>query len=105
MGNFNIIYKILKILENSMGDEKFSVEAISAKQMKISYERWEQLMIMLADEGYISGVVTTQSLSDKFRHIAHPINPSITIKGLAYLADNNMMARAKEALKMVGEIL
>ena len=105
MGNFNVIYKILKILENSMGDEKFSVESISAQQMKISYERWEQLMIMLADEGYISGIVTTQDLCDKFRHIAQPIRPSITMKGLAYLADNSMMTRAKEALKMVGEIL
>lgn len=105
MGNFNVIYKILKILENSMGDEDFSVEAISAQQMKISYERWEQLMIMLADEGYISGIVTTKNLKDRHKHIAQSINPYITMKGLAYLADNSMMAQAKEALKMVGEIL
>lgn len=105
MDDFKIIYKILKELEKNMGNENFSVCSISAKQLKISYEKWEQLLIMLSDSGYINGIVTTRNLEDKFRHIAEPIFPSITLKGLEYLAENSFMAKAKEALKMVGEIL
>lgn len=105
MDDFKIIYKILKELEKNMGNENFSVCSISAKQLKISYEKWEQLLIMLSDSGYINGIVTTRDLEDMFRHIAEPIFPSITLKGLEYLAENSFMAKAKEALKMVGEIL
>lgn len=105
MDDFKIIYKILKELEKNMGNEEFSVRSISAEHLKISYEKWEQLLIMLSDSGYINGIVTTRDLEDKFRHIAEPIFPSITLKGLEYLAENSFMAKAKEALKMVGEIL
>lgn len=105
MDDFKIIYKILKELEKNMGNEDFSVCSISAEHLKISYEKWEQLLIMLSDSGYINGIVTTRNFEDKFRHIAEPIFPSITLKGLEYLAENSFMAKAKEALKMVGEIL
>lgn len=105
MDNFKIIYKILRETEKNMGNEKFSVESISAKRLDIPYERWEQIMIMLSDNGYITGIVTTRNLEDKFRHIAEPIYPSITLHGLEYLAENSFMAKAKEALKVVGEII
>ena len=105
MDNFKIIYKILRELEINMGNEKFSVEIISASRLKIPYNRWEQLLIMMQDEGYIKGLVIGKNLEDKFRHISEPINPQITIKGLEYLADNSFMAKAKEALRMAGDIL
>lgn len=105
MDNFKIIYKILWELEKNMGNEDFSVGIISPERLKISYERWEQLMIMLSDNGYITGIVAVQDLQDKFKHIAQPVNPCITLKGLEYLAENSFMAKAKEALKTVGEII
>lgn len=105
MDDFKVIYKILKELEKNMGNEDFCIRSISAEHLKISYEKWEQLLVMLSDSGYINGIITTKDLEDKFRHIAEPIFPSITLKGLEYLAENSFMAKAKEALKMVGEIL
>lgn len=60
---------------------------------------------MMQDEGYIKGLVTTKALKDMFRHISEPIKPKITIKGLEYLAENSFMGKAKEMLKMAGEIL
>lgn len=105
MDNFKIIYKILKALERNMGNEEFEIKSISAQKLKISYEQWEQLLIMLYDAGYITGIVITKDIDDKFKHIAEPISPSITLRGLEYLADNNFMAKAKEALKMIGEIV
>lgn len=105
MDNFKIIYKILKSLEKNMGNEEFDIESVSAKQLKISYEQWEQLLIMLYDAGYIKGIVVNQDMEEKFRHIIEPIYPSITLRGIEYLSENSFMAKAKEALKMVGEII
>jgi len=88
-----------------MGNEKFSVHTISAEKMGISFERWEQLLILMQDEGFIEGLVLSRNLEETFRHIAEPIKPTITLKGLEYLAENRFMAKAKEALRMAGEIL
>jgi hypothetical protein len=105
LDNFKIIYKILRELEKNMGNEKFSVQTISAETMKIPYNKWEQLLIIMQDEGYIKGLVVSKSLEDTYRHITEPIKPQITLHGLEYLADNSFMAKAKELLKMAGEIL
>lgn len=105
MDNFKIMYKILRELEKNMGDEKFSLYSISAEHLKIPYNQWEQLLIMMLDDGYIRGIVVDKTLDDKFRHIVEPIFPEITIKGLDYLSNNNQMSKAKEALKLAGEII
>ena len=99
MNNFTVIYKILRYLEASLDAEEFDDEAISAEKLKITQERWEQLLIMMQDEGYINGLVITKTLSDTKRHIAEPIQPEITLKGLEYLADNRMMRKAADLLK------
>lgn len=105
MDDFKVIYKILKVLEKNMGNEDFSIHSISAEYLKISYEKWEQLLIMLSDSGYVNGIVATRDLNNRFRHIVEPILPSITLKGLEYLTENSLMEKAKGALKMVGEII
>ena len=105
MDNFKVIYKILRTLEKNMGNEEFSVSEISANKMGISFERWEQLMIMMQDDGYIRGIVVSRSLENKYRHISEPIFPEITIKGLEYISQNSLMSKAKELLKMAGEII
>lgn len=105
MDNFKIIYKILRELEKNMGNEKFSVETISCEKLKVPFEKWEQLLILMQDEGYIKGLVLSKDLEQTYRHITEPIKPQITIKGMEYLADNGFMAKAKEALKMAGEII
>lgn len=105
MDNFKIIYKILRELEKNMGNEDFSVYTISAEYLKISYEKWEQLLILMQDEGYIKVLVVSQNLKNIYRHISEPIKPCITMKGLEYLAENSFMTKTKETLRMTGEIL
>lgn len=105
MDNFKVIYKILRTLEKNMGNEQFSVSSISAEKMGIPFNRWEQLMIMMQDEGYIRGIVFSRSIEDRYRHISEPIFPEITIKGLEYISQNTFMAKAKELLKLTGEII
>lgn len=105
LDNFKIIYKILRELEKNMGNENYSFYSISAECLKIQFEKWEQLLIIMQENGYIKGIVLSKSAEDTFQHIAEPIRPKITLKGLEYLADNSFMGKAKEALKMAGEIL
>ena len=64
MDNFKIIYKILKFLEGSLDYEQTDVAAISYQRLGITKERWEQLLIMLQDGGYITGIVTAQAAED-----------------------------------------
>lgn len=105
MDNFKAIYKILRLLDKYKGDEGFDYAMISAQALKMEFAAWEQLLIEMQEAGYIRGLVYSKSLMDKFAHIAEPIQPTITIKGMEYLANNSMMGKAKELLKIAGDIL
>lgn len=105
MDNFKVIYKILKYLEKNMGNDRFDPYCISAEKLGITYGKWEQLLILMQDDGYIKGLVLTKNLESPLRHISEPVFPQITLKGLEYIAENSMMAKARDALKMAGEIL
>ena len=105
MNNFQVIYKILRLLDKNKGREDFDYALISAKAMGITHERWEQLCIMLQKNNLVRGLVYDQTMSDKFPHLVEPIRPTITLKGMEYLNENSLMSKAKEALRMVGDIL
>ncbi len=104
MDNFKIIYRILKHLEMSLDCEYTDVGPISAERLCINHTRWEQLIIMLQEDGYIKGIVTTKALGDDRSHIAEPITPVITLKGLEYLSENAVMKKAANVLKGIKEI-
>lgn len=105
MDNFKVIYRILKYLETSLDYEELDVNAISPERLGITRARLEQLLIMLQSEGYISGIVCTQELTDRYKHITEPIYPVITLKGLEYLADNSLMKKAAAIAKGVRDML
>lgn len=105
MDNFKLIYKILKILDKYKGREDFDPSLVSAQALHSDFACWESIMIELQNEGYIRGLVCTQTQANMYSHIVEPIHPAITLKGMKYLAENGMMAKAKEALKLVGDIL
>ena len=105
MKDFQIIYKILALLDKHKGDETFDYAQISADAMKTEFANWEQLMIEMQENGFIKGLVYGKSISDKFMHLREPICPSITLKGMEYLADNNMMTKAKKTLEKVADII
>lgn len=88
-----------------MGNEDFPIYSISAEKLHVPFEKWEQLMILLQDSGYINGLVVSRALEDKYRHIAEPINPAITLKGIEYLENNSVMAKAGQMLKDAGDII
>lgn len=99
MDNFKIIYKILKGLEASLDYEITDVDAISAERLGVSRPRWEQVLIMLQDAGYIKGIVCAKALDDDKMHICEPIQPVITLKGLEYLSENTLMKKAANLMR------
>ena len=97
--NFKIMYRVLKTLDRYKGDEDFDVHSISAETLGVPETVWEQLMIEFARAGYIDGVRYTQTLGDKFPHIAYPITPRITLRGMEYLEENSLMKKAAAVAK------
>lgn len=102
---FKAIYRILKTLMKWQGNEAFSNELISAQAVGLSFEKWEQIMIELSNNGYVEGVVYTQTMSDRFPHIVDSGTPRITLKGMEYVEGNGLMQKTAEALKLLGEII
>lgn len=105
MDNFKIIYRILKYLEEHLGEENLDLDKISHERLGISFVRWEALLRMMQEEGYIKGLVYEQNLSDSSPHVVMPIRPKITIKGLEYLTENTFMKKVENTLKTVKEIV
>ncbi len=105
MDNFKTIYKILKHLESMMDCEYTDISAISHERLGITRERWEQILILLQKDGYIDGIVISKTLSDDKPHIAKPIKPNITLKGLEYLAENSTLKKAGNLLRGVAETI
>ena len=105
MDNFKTIYRILKSLEANMDYSEIDLNSISHTRLGITRERWEQLMIMLQDSGYISGIKYSQTMSDDKPFICEPIKPRITLRGLEYLSENSTMNKVAAALKGIKEII
>ena len=105
MDNFRIIYHILKHLEEHLGEGNVDVEQISHERFGISFLRWEALLRMMQEEGYIKGLMYQQTMSDSSPHVVTPIHPAITIKGLEYLCENSLMKKVENTAKRIKDIV
>ena len=97
MDNFRIIHKILKALETAMDYDEFDMNRISAEALTISQKRWDAIMEMLADNGYVKGVSVLEFAGGDRGIKVSGIR--ITLKGLEYLNDNTLMKKAANIAK------
>ncbi len=98
MDDFRIIYKILRILQNSMDLEEFDRNSISAEALGLSTPKWSRLMAMLLKEGYITGGETWNAMDCGYPRVALS-RPELTLKGLEYLEENSLMKKAADLAK------
>ena len=98
MDDFQIIYKILRILQNSMDLEEFDRNSISAGALGLSVPKWSRLMAMLLKEGYITGGETWNAMDCGYPRVALS-RPELTLKGLEYLEENSLMKKAADLAK------
>lgn len=75
---------------------------ISAEALGISQNRWESIMVMLQEEGYIEGLHYIKSMGMKGLKL---INLRITLKGLEYLEENSFMKKAANLAKGIADII
>ena len=69
--NFTAIYKILSYLEKNLDYPDIDLSPISAGTLKITPERWEQLLIMLCENRYVKGIKVNRRLVDTKEDIAY----------------------------------
>ena len=102
MDDFRIIYKILRILQKSMDLEEFDKSSISAEILGLSIPKWNRIMAMLLNEGYISGGETWNAMDCGYPKVALT-RPELTLKGLEYLEENSLMRKAADLAKGIPE--
>ena len=103
MNNFTIIYRILRILEKTMDCDELDTDMISPDVLGISQNRWNAIMEMLSDEGYVKGLSIRQTIAGT--HICTGGETRITLKGLEYLEDNSIMKKAAGIARGIKEIV
>ncbi|MDR3149546.1 MAG: YjcQ family protein [Oscillospiraceae bacterium] len=102
MDNFKVIYKILKILEEAMDVQDFDESMLSPDMFKISQTRLDAILVMLQNDGYISGLIPVRfgrMTGVKFDNVR------ITLKGLEYLAENSFMKKAANIAKGIADLI
>lgn len=105
MDNFKVIYKILKYLERCMDFSERDLTPISPDTLGISRERWGELISMLLDNGYISGVTMRQYMDMDEPVIVSADHMKITLKGLEYLQENSAMKKVAATVKGIADII
>lgn len=103
MDNFKAVYKILSALEKAMDLPEFDITQIGAEALGVSAERWARYIEMMADTGYIKGVLIKRDITGDTRIDAK--NMRITLKGLEYLQENTIMQKLYQAAKGFKEIV
>ena len=101
--SFKYIYKILKILEKSMEYEEFDSSIVGYNKLGISKALWTNLIIILLDARYITGVAVESSLDGTLPDV-DCTNISITLKGLEYLEENSLMRKAANIAKGIKDV-
>lgn len=103
MDDFKAICRILKALDADLDLDEPAPEAYSAERLGITGNRRDNLLWMMRREDYADGV-TREEYYDGASHVdASGIR--VTIKGLEYLHDNSMTAKAARAAKGIAEVV
>lgn len=83
--------------------DKFDESVISPENLKITQNRWNSIMEMLLEEGYVKGACKVHTFG--MSGIRLDSDFGITLKGLEYLNDNSFMKKAAGNAKGISEML
>ena len=103
MDSMEAMLKILKILEKSLDDKELNFKLVEYENIGVSRYKWNKLIGLLQNEGLIDG----------FKEFHHPkgsiffeiINPTITFRGILYIAENTKTAKIINAAKLLKDII
>lgn len=101
---FVIAYRILNYLYDCFkAGEKPELELFSPEALRISNGYWVNVLESLFNEGYIRGITFSEPLGGT--RGAKLLDLKITQKGIEFLQENSMIAKAKKVLKTTKEII
>ena len=103
--SIKLIYKILKILENSMDYPELDVDRLSPEALGTPLNRRNAILEMLLKKGYIDGIAIKKYGDEESSVILGLENIKITVDGLEYLEDNSLMKKAARLAKGITEII
>ena len=96
MDKFKAIYRILSCLEKSIDIESPNWrEQLSPEGLDIPEPRFTNILRMLSECGYITGIQIQQTAMGG--HRVGIFDPAITLHGLEYLANNPNMEKVRQA--------
>lgn len=100
---FVIVYQVLKYLYDCLKEGKAPKKEYFEIAPEFLNERyWGYIIKNMVNQGFISGVTVKETKDGVLIYFKAP---QITPEGIAYLFDNNLMAKAKEALKGLSDIV
>ncbi len=101
---FIIAHRILAYLyECFKAGEKPDADAFGPDALKINNGYWVNVMESLSNEGYVKGFNISETLAGSRNVVL--VAPRITQKGIEFLQENSMMAKAKEFLRTIKETI
>lgn len=95
------IYNILKGFEGQLDNVTFDLNLLDYKAYNVTEVRFIRYLQMLINASYIDGIKITPMADGSFYIKA--ISPTITLKGLEYLAENSMMKKIVKIIKKGAE--
>ena len=103
MDNFKVIYKFLKYLESALDFEEHDKERLKGGFYGVSDERFNSIIEMLYNDGYIQGLVIKRYTDGG--SLVKVDKVKITLKGLEYLEENSMMRKIANAVKGIVDVI
>jgi len=101
MGNFKVIYRILRYLDEAMDYETPDMGHIAPEALKMTRQRWNAIMALLQEEGLIDGLTVKRFMGGAVT--VSDTRPRLTLQGLTYLHSDPMMLKAAELAKGIAE--
>ena len=102
-----LVYKILKHLEDCLKSStppNWNELQPNTKKFPIDDEYWNYIWLNLYKDGYVTGVLEVEFLgADPQIQITDSLK--ITPKGIQYLSENSMLAKAKGYIKGAAELV
>lgn len=102
MANFKLIYQILSLLDKYLDYDEPDWSKLSAANFRVTEKRFVSIMIMLYQAGYIDGIEPIPLSGDAWD--IKLIHPMITLRGMEFLENNDMMHKAYRMLRGIKDV-
>ena len=101
---FRLVFRVLSELYTTLkAGERIDVTELTSEALRIPQAYWAEIMCNLLDDGYVKGYSVRRYLSGAA--ITGLEDIQITLKGIEYLKENNMMRKVFTYLKGMGELV